>query len=69
MSTELAEVNVGKIDRGARVVIGLATIAFFIASPVSALVGLAGLVIALTGFIGYCPAYALAGMSTCRNAA
>jgi hypothetical protein len=69
MATELAEVNLGKIDRAARVTLGVAVITYFLLAPVTALVGLAGLVIALTGFIGFCPAYALFGMSSRRKVA
>lgn len=67
MSTALAEVNMGTVDRAARVVLGLGIIGLFLASPVPAYVGLAGLVLALTGVIAYCPAYALFGLRTCRT--
>jgi hypothetical protein len=61
--------NVGTIDRVVRVVLGLVLIAFAI--PVGfpgtgwSWIGWIGVVPLLTGIIGYCPAYRLAGFSTC----
>ena len=60
--------NVGMIDRLARVVVGIALIAFalgFIAPGTSwAWVGWIGVVPILTALIGYCPAYSIVGCST-----
>ena len=62
-------VNVGNIDRILRVIIGLALIAYAIplGFPNTGWnwVGWIGVVPLLTGIFGYCPAYALFGMSTC----
>jgi len=60
--------NVGMIDRLARIVVGIALIAFalgFIAPGTSwAWVGWIGVVPILTALIGYCPAYSIVGCST-----
>lgn len=57
--------NVGGIDRGLRIVLGVAILSlfFFIDSPNRwwALVGLAPL---LTGLVAWCPAYAPFGLRT-----
>jgi len=61
--------NVGSIDRIVRIVAGLVLIAFAI--PIGFpetdwnWVGWIGVVPLLTGAFGYCPGYALFGMSTC----
>ena len=61
-------VNVGTFDRIARVVVGLALIAFalgYIAPGTSwSWVGWIGVVPILTAVFGTCPAYTLFGMST-----
>lgn len=61
-------VNVGTIDRIARVVIGLALIAFalgYVAPGTSwSWVGWIGIVPILTAVFGTCPAYSLLGLST-----
>ena len=60
--------NVGMVDRIARVIVGLALIAFalgYIAPGTSwAWVGWIGVVPILTAIFGTCPAYSLFGMST-----
>lgn len=60
--------NVGMIDRIARIVVGIALIAFalgYIAPGTSwAWVGWIGVVPILTAIFGTCPAYSLLGMST-----
>jgi sulfite exporter TauE/SafE len=61
-------VNVGMFDRFARVVIGIALIAFalgYIAPGTSwAWVGWIGVVPILTAIFGMCPLYSIVGMST-----
>jgi sulfite exporter TauE/SafE len=61
-------VNVGTIDRIARVVVGLALIAFalgYIAPGTSwSWVGWIGIVPILTAIFSTCPAYSLLGLST-----
>jgi len=60
--------NVGTFDRIARIVVGLALIAFalgYIAPGTSwSWVGWIGVVPILTALFGTCPAYSLFGMST-----
>ncbi|WP_137044070.1 DUF2892 domain-containing protein [Pseudolabrys sp. FHR47] len=60
--------NVGTIDRLARIIVGLALIAFalgYIAPGTSwSWVGWIGVVPILTALIGYCPAYSIVGCST-----
>jgi uncharacterized membrane protein YdbT with pleckstrin-like domain len=60
--------NVGMIDRVLRVVIGLILIAYAI--PIGFpqtgwnWIGWIGVVLLLTAFVGFCPAYTLLGVST-----
>lgn len=58
--------NVGSIDKILRVLIGIAllTLVFVLEGPARWL-GLIGLVPLATAAFGFCPAYALFGMSTC----
>lgn len=56
--------NSGTIDRALRVVVGLALIALA-ATGVVDMWGYIGVVLVLTGAIGFCPAYTLLGMNTC----
>ncbi len=62
-------VNVGSIDRIARIVVGLLLIAFAISLGFPQTgwnwIGWVGLVPLLTGIFGYCPAYSLFGITTC----
>jgi hypothetical protein len=62
-------INVGTIDRVARVVVGLLLIAFAIPIGFPATgwnwVGWIGMVPVLTAVFGYCPAYTLLGITTC----
>ncbi len=61
--------NVGTVDKVARIIIGLALIAFAIplGFPKSSWnwVGWIGVIPLLTAIFGYCPLYTLLGMSTC----
>ncbi len=56
--------NEGMIDRALRVIAGLVLIGLA-ASGTIGLWGWIGVVPALTGIIGFCPAYAILGLSTC----
>lgn len=58
------KINVGGIDRIARIIVGLALIALAATGMVGAW-GYIGIVPLLTGVFKFCPAYALFGMSTC----
>jgi sulfite exporter TauE/SafE len=61
-------INVGMIDRIARIIVGIALIAFalgYIAPGTSwAWVGWIGVVPILTAIFGMCPLYSILGMST-----
>lgn len=61
--------NIGSIDRGLRVVLGLALLAYalgFIGKGSSfSWVGWIGVVPLLTALIGNCPAYSIFGINTC----
>ncbi|GLR66211.1 membrane protein [Acidocella aquatica] len=59
--------NVGGIDRILRIMVGLALIAAALLHYVG-LWGYIGVVPLATGVIGWCPAYRLLGMKTCRSA-
>jgi hypothetical protein len=62
--------NVGNMDRGARIVLGLALVAGYFATGESAYnwVYLVGAAIALlTGVLGSCGIYSLIAMSTCKR--
>ena len=56
--------NENTLDRGIRVVLGLALLSLTVVGPAT-LWGLVGLVPLITGLIGRCPLYALFGISTC----
>lgn len=60
------KVNVGSIDRVLRIVIGIALIAATVAGQIG-LWGWIGIVPLLTAFVGYCPAYQVFGLSTCKR--
>lgn len=55
--------NAGNLDRGLRIIVGLALIAWAVfGGPVWAWIGVVPL---LTGAIGSCPAYSIFGINTC----
>lgn len=58
--------NVGTIDRTLRIVLGLGLLCLVFVGP-QTLWGLIGLVPLLTGLAKFCPAYSIAGMSTCSS--
>ena len=57
------KINEGKIDRAIRIIIGLFLISLTFWGPKSAW-GWIGLLPLLTGLFGFCPLYALLGIST-----
>jgi hypothetical protein len=63
--------NVGAVDRAARVVIGLALLAYALklGMPETGwnFVGWLGLVPLVTALAGVCPLYSIIGLSTCRR--
>jgi hypothetical protein len=56
--------NEGSLDRGVRVVVGLALLMLVFVGP-RTLWGLVGVVPLLTGALGSCPLYRVFGASTC----
>lgn len=60
--------NVGLADRIIRAVVGLGLIGLVFFGPETPW-GWLGLVPLLTALVGFCPAYRLVGLSTCRSAA
>jgi hypothetical protein len=65
--------NVGLLDRAARIAVGIALIAFALGYlfPGTGFnwVGWIGVLPILTGLFGFCPAYTLLGISTCPRKA
>ena len=58
--------NVGNMDRLVRIVVGIALLsAVFLVDSNARWLGLIGLVPLATGWIRWCPAYALLGTDTC----
>jgi len=58
------KMNAGGLDRGLRVVAGLALIALTLTGVIGAW-GWIGIVAVLTGAVGFCAAYTLLGINTC----
>lgn len=58
--------NVGVIDRALRAVVGLILIALAVLG-IFAPWGWVGVVPLVTAFVGFCPAYTLIGVKTCRT--
>jgi len=60
------KVNVGGLDRGLRIVVGIALLALvFVLEGDARWLGLVGLLPLATGLFRFCPAYRLFGLSTC----
>lgn len=58
------KINEGTIDRSLRVVVGLALIGLAATGTVGVW-GWIGVLPLVTGIVGFCPGYAIFGMSTC----
>jgi len=58
--------NEGGLDRSIRVIVGLALIALTLTGKIGAW-GWIGALPVLTGLIGWCPAYSLIGLKTCKS--
>ena len=58
--------NEGGLDRSIRVIVGLALIALTLTGKIGAW-GWIGALPVLTGLIGWCPAYSLIGLRTCKS--
>ena len=71
------EMNQGLTDRIVRTAMGagiLVVVAYMLASPTAVIEGvfvlalaIFGIIVLLTGVIGWCPTYALLGLSTCAS--
>jgi hypothetical protein len=60
--------NMGGVDRGVRIVIGLALLSLlFLLVGASRWWGLVGVILVGTGLIGWCPAYLPFGINTCKK--
>jgi hypothetical protein len=60
------KVNIGSVDRTLRVLAGIALLALvFVLEGPARWLGLIGFVPLATAGFGFCPAYALFGLSTC----
>lgn len=62
------DMNIGRIDRALRIVVGLVLVGLAGTGTVGWW-GWLGFVPLLTGLVGWCPPYALLGISTCRRKA
>lgn len=58
--------NVGMLDRTLRVIVGLALIALSVTGTVGSW-GWVGIVPLVTALLGWCPAYTLLGIKTCKT--
>lgn len=58
--------NIGNIDRILRVVIGLIFLGLTI-TEVIGVWGYIGILPIVTGLLGFCPAYGLLGINTCKS--
>lgn len=59
--------NVGGIDRGLRILLGIAILSlFFFTDSPGRWWALAGFVALLTGLVAWCPAYVPFGLRTCK---
>lgn len=62
-------INEGPIDRIARIAAGAALVAVavlgLVASPLALVAGAVGAILLVTGATGFCPLYAVLGVSTC----
>jgi hypothetical protein len=64
----MPEVNIHPIERVIRGIVGLAVLSLVVLGPKSAW-GLLGLIPLATAVVGWCPPYALLGISTCPKKA
>lgn len=60
------KVNVGPLERAARIILGVGILSLTVVGPQTAW-GYLGLVPLLTGVTGWCPPYSIFGISTCRR--
>ena len=60
------KLNLSTVDRVLRVVFGLALVGYFLTTPFKA-VALVGVILAVTGLVGWCPIYRMLRVSTRRH--
>ena len=60
------KLNIGGVERIARIVLGLVILSFAFVGPRTPWAYL-GIVPLATGLVGWCPPYALLGISTCKS--
>ena len=58
--------NVGSVDRGIRIAAGLALLSLTVIGPQTPW-GLIGILPLVTALVGWCPAYTLLGIRTCKT--
>jgi hypothetical protein len=58
--------NVGGVDRAVRIVVGLGILSLAFVGPHTPW-GYLGLIPLVTGLLGWCPAYSLFGIKTCKT--
>lgn len=58
--------NEGMLDRALRIVVGLILIALVFTGPQTAW-GWLGVIPLVTGIFGFCPAYRMLGINTCKR--
>lgn len=62
--------NMGMADRAIRIIVAVIVAALFFTNVVSGVLGMVLLVVGgiflVTGFVSFCPLYALFGASTCK---
>ena len=64
MASKLFPQNEHKVERTARIILGLALLSLVFVGP-QTLWGLTGIVLLATGLLGSCPLYTILGVSTC----
>lgn len=60
------KLNEGSIDRSVRIIVGLVLIGLTVTAKIGPW-GWIGIVPLATGLIGWCPAYSLFGLKTCKT--
>lgn len=60
------KINEGSLDRGIRIIVGLALIGLTLAGTIGVW-GWIGVLPLITGVVGWCPGYALLGINSCRT--
>ncbi|OHE12449.1 MAG: hypothetical protein A3J96_02015 [Sulfurimonas sp. RIFOXYC2_FULL_36_7] len=57
--------NIGKVDKAARIVVGV--ILIVLGMMTNSLLGLIGIIPIVTAFLGTCPLYTLLNINTCND--